>query len=120
MDAAVLSKATGKPVRLQYMREQGTGWDPKGPASVHKARMAFDAAGNITAYEFTSKGFSRIDVNTNGGTPYDVLAGHPIGVDLHSGDRFGVPAEPHQFANKRPAWGTNPPLSSPPPPFPPL
>ena len=33
MDAAVLAKAVGKPVRLQYMRDQGTGWDPKGPAS---------------------------------------------------------------------------------------
>ncbi len=109
-DAAVLSKAVGKPVRLQYMREQGTGWDPKGPASIHKARMAFDAAGNITAYEFTSKGFSRIDVNTNGGTPYDVLAGHTLGVELHSGDGFGVPAESYEFANKRLAWETIPPL----------
>jgi CO/xanthine dehydrogenase Mo-binding subunit len=109
-DAAVLSMAVGKPVRLQYMREQGTGWDPKGPASVHTARMAFDAAGNITAYAFTSKGFSRIDVNTNGGTPYDVLAGHTIGVDLHSGDGFGVPAESYEFASKRLAWETIPPL----------
>ncbi len=109
-DAAVLAKAVGRPVRLQYMREQGTGWDPKGPASVHMARMAFDAAGNITAYAFTSKGFSRIDVNTNGGTPYDVLAGHTIGVDLHSGDGFGVPAESYEFANKRLAWETIPPL----------
>jgi len=110
MDAAVLSKAVGKPVRLQYMREQGTGWDPKGPASVHKARMAFDAAGNITAYEFTSKGFSRIDVNTNGGKPEDTLAGHTRGVALKSGDGFGVPAESYEFANKRLAWETIPPL----------
>src|SRR6185436_12681828 len=34
-DAATLAKAVGKPVRLQYTREQGTGWDPKGPASIH-------------------------------------------------------------------------------------
>jgi nicotinate dehydrogenase subunit B len=110
MDAAVLSKAVGKPVRLQYMREQGTGWDPKGPASVHKARVAFDAAGNITAYEFTSKGFSRVDVDTNGGKPQDTLAGHTRGVALHSGDGFGVPAESYEFANKRLAWETIPPL----------
>jgi nicotinate dehydrogenase subunit B len=110
MDAAVLSKAVGKPVRLQYMREQGTGWDPKGPASTHKARMAFDAAGNITAYEFTSKGFSRVDVDTNGGKPQDTLAGHTIGVKLASGDGFGVPAESYEFPNKRLAWETIPPL----------
>src|ERR1700730_1761344 len=34
-DAAVLAKAVGKPVRLQYMRDQGTGWGPKGPAPTH-------------------------------------------------------------------------------------
>ncbi len=42
-DCAVLAKAVGKPVRLQYTREQGTGWDPKGPASIHRARAAIDA-----------------------------------------------------------------------------
>ncbi len=110
MDAAVLSQAVGKPVRVQYMRDQGTGWDPKGPASVHKARMAFDAAGNITAYEFTSKGYSRVDVDTNGGKPQDTLAGHTRGVKLASGDGFGVPAEAYEFANKRLAWETVPPL----------
>jgi CO/xanthine dehydrogenase Mo-binding subunit len=110
MDAAVLAKAVGKPVRLQYMREQGTGWDPKGPASIHRARMAFDAAGNITAYDFVSKGFSRVDVDTNGGTPPDTLAGQTRGVALDSHDGFGVPAEAYEFANKRLAWETIPPL----------
>jgi CO/xanthine dehydrogenase Mo-binding subunit len=110
MDAAVLAKAVGKPVRLQYMREQGTGWDPKGPASIHHARVALDAAGNITAYEFTSKGYSRVDVDTNGGKPEDTLAGHTRGVALHSGDGFGVPAESYQFPNKRLAWETVAPL----------
>jgi len=110
MDAAVLSKAVGRPVRLQYMREQGTGWDPKGPASIHKARMAFDAAGNITAYDFVSKGFSRVDVDTNGGKPQDTLAGHTRGIALKSGDGFGVPAESYAFPNKRLAWETIPPL----------
>jgi len=109
-DAAVLAKAVGKPVRLQYMREQGTGWDPKGPASVHRARAAIDASGHVVAYEFFSKGFSRVDVNTNGGKPWDVLAGQTLGVGLKSGDGFGVPAESYDFANKRMGWETIPPL----------
>jgi nicotinate dehydrogenase subunit B len=109
-DAAVLANAVGKPVRVQYTREQGTGWDPKGPASIHRARAAIDGNGNVVAYEFTSKGFSRIDVNTNGGAPWDVLAGQSLGVALKSGDGFGVPAESYEFANKRLAWETIPPL----------
>jgi CO/xanthine dehydrogenase Mo-binding subunit len=110
MDAAVLAKAVGKPVRVQYTREQGTGWDPKGPASVHRARAAIDIRGNVGAYEFVSKGFSRIDVNTNGGTPWDTLAGQVRGVELKSGDGFGVPAESYHFNNKRLAWETIAPL----------
>ncbi|HZL38951.1 MAG TPA: molybdopterin cofactor-binding domain-containing protein [Pseudolabrys sp.] len=110
MDAAVLAKAVDKPVRLQYMRDQGTGWDPKGPASTHKARVALDASGKVTAYEFSSKGFSRVDVNTNGGKPYDTLSGQTMGVALKSGDGFGVPAESYAFDNKKLSWETIAPL----------
>ena len=110
MDAAVLAKAVGKPVRMQYMRDQGTGWDPKGPASTHHARAALDASGKVVAYEFNSKGFSRVDVNTNGSKPYDTLAGQTLGVALKSGDGFGVPAESYAFDNKKLGWETIPPL----------
>lgn len=109
-DAAVLAKATGKPVRVQYMRNEGTGWDPKGPASIHRVRAALDAMGNVIAHDFLSKGFSRVDVNTNGSNPFDTLAGQAHGIALKSGDGFGVPAESYEFANKRSAWETIPPL----------
>jgi CO/xanthine dehydrogenase Mo-binding subunit len=109
-DCAVLAKAVGKPVRLQYMRDQGTGWDPKGPASTHKARAALDASGKIVAYEFSSKAFSRVDVDTNGSKPSDTLSGQTQGVALKSGDGFGIPAESYAFDNKRASWETIPPL----------
>jgi CO/xanthine dehydrogenase Mo-binding subunit len=109
-DCAVLAKAVGKPVRLQYMREQGTGWDPKGPASVHTCRAALDAQGNVIAYEFKSKAFSRVDVDTNGSKLFDTLAGQTLGVALKSGDGFGIPAESYEFANKKTSWETIPPL----------
>ena len=109
-DCAALAEAIGKPVRLQYTRDQGTGWDPKGPASTHHVRAAIDAQGNVIAYEFTSKAFSRVDVNTNGSKLPDTLAGHALGVPLKSGDGFGVPAESYEFANKRTSWETIAPL----------
>ena len=110
MDAAILAQAVGRPVRLQYMRDQGTGWDPKGPASVHRAKAGLNAAGEVIAYEFTSKAFSRVDVDTNGGKPPDTLTGQALGVALKSGDGFGVPAESYEIANKRMTWETIPPL----------
>ena len=56
MDAAFLSKEVGAPVRVQYMRADATGWDPKGPASVHYGRAGIDAQGNVVAYSFDSNG----------------------------------------------------------------
>ena len=110
MDAAVLAKATGRPVRLQYTRDQGTGWDPKGPASIHRARAAIDASGNVIGYDFLSKGFSRIDVLMNESKAADTLAGHLLGAALKVNDGFGVPAEVYEFASKRVAWETIAPL----------
>jgi nicotinate dehydrogenase subunit B len=110
IDAAVLAKSAGRPVRVQYMRDQGTGWDPKGPASIHRARAAIDASGKVVAYDFLSKGFSRWDVQTNESRPKDSLAGQLMGLPLQSDDAFGVPAESYEFDHKRLAWETIPPL----------
>ena len=110
IDAAILAKAAGRPVRLQYMRDQGTGWDPKGPASIHRARAAVDSQGNVIGYDFLSKGFSRWDVQTNESKPKDSLAGQLMGLPLQSEDAFGVPAESYEFVHKRMAWETIPPL----------
>jgi nicotinate dehydrogenase subunit B len=110
MDAALLSKAVGQPVRLQYMRDQATGWDPKGPASIHRARAGIDSSGKVIAYEFMSRGFPRVDVNSNESKPYDTLAGQLTGVALKSGDGFAVPQESYGFDNKLTYWETVPPL----------
>src|SRR3954454_15461253 len=110
MDAALLAKAVGRPVRLQYTREQGTGWDPKGPASIHRARAAIDASGKVIAYEFMSKALPRVDVNSNESQPYDTLAGQLTGVPLKSGDGFGIPGESYAVDNKLTYWETIPPL----------
>jgi hypothetical protein len=92
------------------MRDQGTGWDPKGPASIHRARAAIDSSGNVIAYEFLSKGFSRLEVNSNESKPHDTLAGQLLDVPLKPVDAFNVPGESYGFANKRMAWETIAPL----------
>src|SRR5882762_8996032 len=110
LDAALLSKLTGRPVRVQGMRYEGHGWDPKGPASVHRGRAALDASGKVIAYEFISKGFSRRNIDTNESDPRDSLAGMAIGLPPKPSLDFGVPAETYGFDNKLLAWETIPPL----------
>jgi len=109
-DAAVLSKAVGKPVRVQGMRHEGTGWDPKGPASIHVARAAVSPDGNVLAWDFLSKGFSRLDVNSNESAVSDTLAGQLLGVALKPTPAFNAPEESYGFPSKRKAWETVPPL----------
>jgi len=50
-DAMLLSKAVGRPVRVQWMREDEHGWDPKGPPQLLDLRAALDENGNIAAWE---------------------------------------------------------------------
>ncbi|MGA2714094.1 MAG: molybdopterin cofactor-binding domain-containing protein [Bryobacteraceae bacterium] len=50
-DALLLSRAVGRPVRVQWMRQDEHGWDPKGPAQLHQLRGGVDASGNILAWE---------------------------------------------------------------------
>jgi CO/xanthine dehydrogenase Mo-binding subunit len=50
-DAVLISRAVGRPVRVQWMREDEHGFDPKGPPQLLDVRGALDASGNIAAWE---------------------------------------------------------------------
>jgi len=49
-DAVLLSRAVGRPVRVQWMRHDEHGWEPKGPPTLVELHGGLDAAGNITAW----------------------------------------------------------------------
>ena len=49
-DAAIMSRAVGRPVRVQWMRWDSHGWDPKEPPLVQDLEGALDAQGHVTAW----------------------------------------------------------------------
>jgi len=51
-EAAFLAKELGRPVRVQWMRDEETAWDTKGPAYVFKLRGGLDEAGKVVALEY--------------------------------------------------------------------
>jgi len=51
-DAALLSRAAGAPVRVQWSRQDEHGWEPKGPAHFDEARAAVDGSGKLIGWEF--------------------------------------------------------------------
>jgi CO/xanthine dehydrogenase Mo-binding subunit len=50
-DAVLLSKTIGKPVRVQWTRQDEHAWDPKGPQQLLDLRAGLDASGHIVAWD---------------------------------------------------------------------
>ncbi len=55
-DAALLSRAAGAPVRVQWSRQDEHGWEPKGPAQLDEAKAGLGADGRISAWDFADYG----------------------------------------------------------------
>jgi CO/xanthine dehydrogenase Mo-binding subunit len=51
-EAALLSQAVGKPVRVQWMRADEHVWEPHGPAMLVDVRGAVDAQGKVSAWDY--------------------------------------------------------------------
>jgi nicotinate dehydrogenase subunit B len=54
-EAAFLAKEIGRPVRVQWMRDEETAWDTKGPAYSFTMRGGLDASGNLVALEYNAR-----------------------------------------------------------------
>jgi len=53
-DAALIARAVGKPVRVQWSRADEHGWDPKGPPTLIDMRGRVDGSGEVAAWESTA------------------------------------------------------------------
>jgi len=98
LDAALMSRAVGKPVRVQWMRDDEHGWEPKGPAQLLTVRAAVDGRGKVTAWDFIDRSFPW----TENGSP--LLAarqtGHkPAGAGLANGTGGG--GQIYNFENQK-------------------
>ena len=74
-DAALMSRAVGKPVRVQWMRDDEHAWDPKGPAQLTTVRAGVDAQGNVIAWDFLDRSFPWSESEAN-----PLLASSQIGI----------------------------------------
>jgi CO/xanthine dehydrogenase Mo-binding subunit len=64
-EAAFLAKELGRPVRVQWMRDEETAWDTKGPAYAVKMRGALDDKGNLVALEYDARAADHNHVGYN-------------------------------------------------------
>jgi nicotinate dehydrogenase subunit B len=77
-EAAWIAKEIGRPVRVQWMREEETAWDTKSPAFVVKMRGALDGEGNLVAYDYYARSCDHNHVGYN--EPDTVLIAQLMGV----------------------------------------
>ncbi|HVA94944.1 MAG TPA: molybdopterin cofactor-binding domain-containing protein [Candidatus Dormibacteraeota bacterium] len=102
-DAVLLSQAVGKPVRVQWMREDMTAWGTKGPAVMCDLAAAIDAQGEATGVQFTSRAFSGGDIMFRPSTAGNYLGAQLAGIPNTSGvDEFaewGSESPEYQFQN---------------------
>jgi nicotinate dehydrogenase subunit B len=98
-DAAMLAKAVGRPVRVQWSRADEHGWDPKGPPTLIDLRAAMDGSGTVTAWE--SEFFIPQQTDKSFLVPLipATLAGLPAKPDIAPGNIFQNSNIPYKFAN---------------------
>ena len=102
-EAAFLAKEIGRPVRMQWMRDEETAWDTKGPAYTFTLRGGLDAQGNLVAFEYDAQSADYNHVGYN--EVETVLISQLIGTRLvtpNSG-RARAPSDSYAIPNRRTA-----------------
>ena len=84
-EAAFLARELGRPVRVQWMRDEETAWDTKGPAYTFKLHGGLDAEGKVVALDYDTRAADYNHVGYN--EPDTVLIAQLMGI------RPGRPAE---------------------------
>ena len=104
-DAALLSRAVGRPVRVQLTREEEHLWEPKGTAQLMEIDGGLTAEGEVAAYDFQtrypSNGAPLLALLLTG-----VVAPEPAIFEM--GDRTSIP--PYDYENMRVTVHDMPPI----------
>jgi nicotinate dehydrogenase subunit B len=85
IEAALLSQMVGRPVRVQWMREDEHGWDPKGPPQMLELRGTLGADGRIVAWDSETW----LPDITKGLPNIPLLAPTAAGIDQPQGESSG-------------------------------
>ncbi|WGS52341.1 molybdopterin-dependent oxidoreductase [Paraburkholderia sp. D15] len=104
-DAALLSRATGSPVRVQLSREDEHAWEPKGAAQLMDVRGALSAEGELAAYDFATR-YPSNDAPTLALLLTGTISAQPQVFEM--GDRTAVP--PYDYRAMRIVCDDTPPI----------
>ena len=100
-EAAFLAREIGRPVRVQWMRNEETGWDTKGPAFTFKIRGGLDASGNLVALDYSARAADFYHVGYN--EPDTVLIAQLMGLKRAkpAAGSASAPSDMYAIPNRR-------------------
>jgi nicotinate dehydrogenase subunit B len=104
-DAVLLSRAVGRPVRVQLTREQEHAWEPKGTAQLMDVNGGLRADGSVAGYDFATR------YPSNGAPTLALLLTGtvaPVSAVFEMGDRTAIP--PYDYDNLRVVAHDMPPI----------
>jgi nicotinate dehydrogenase subunit B len=104
-DAVLLSRAVGRPVRVQLTREQEHAWEPKGTAQLMDVKGGLRADGSVAGYDFATR------YPSNGAPTLALLltgALDPTPAVFEMGDRTAIP--PYDYEDMRVVAHDMPPI----------
>jgi CO/xanthine dehydrogenase Mo-binding subunit len=101
VEAAYLSQQVGAPVRVQWMRSEATGWDPKSPAQQTTVEAALDASGKVVGLRWTNYTISGTQVSAGAQKASDTLIGNLMGMPSTEGNEFAFDSNSYGFPNVR-------------------
>jgi len=100
-EAAFIAREIGRPVRVQWMRNEETAWDTKAPAFACTLRGGLDAHGNLMAYDYLARSadFNHVGYNE----PDTVLISQLMGKrrDRPAAGSASTPGEMYAIPNRR-------------------
>ncbi len=100
-EAAWIAQQLGRPVRMQWMRDEETAWDSKAPAFLVKMRGALDADGRLIGYEYNARA---CDLNHLGyNDPQTTLIAQLMGTRAArpGGGSASLPSDSYSIPNRR-------------------
>ena len=100
-EAAWIARQIGRPVRMQWMRDEETAWDTKGPAFLVKMRGALDGEGSLVAYDCHARSCDYNHVGYN--EPDTVLIAQLMGLrrTKPAAGSAAMPSDMYAIANRK-------------------
>ena len=100
IEAARLAKATGKPVKLVWTREEEFTWAYFRPAGVIDIKSGARSDGTITAWEFHNYNSGPSGIQSKYDIPNNDIQFHPSNSPLRQGSYRGLAATANHFARE--------------------